>query len=337
MGIEVMWMTNKNESTSSRDIFLSPCPLCLCISNKCITLIRVLLIVGMLTPSLLKGVDIVESSFSIGYTYRQDSLNWSIAAPDGTPNVLSELKWEDLMINQAKASFHAVTGQNIYLKASADYGRIFNGKNRDSDYFEDDRTDEFSRSINNAGKGEVFDLSTAVGYRFSLFCERLSLVPLIGAAWSEQHLRMYDGDQVIPDLGPITGLHNSYKTRWYSAWSGVDLSYKICNKLITFASFEYHWAWYRGRGHWNLRDDFLTDFKQTSFGYGLVGELGVNYILSGNWGVTITVGYQDWKASGGDHSLTVDIPGFGSEKLETRFNGVNWHTFNSSILLSYIY
>lgn len=284
----------------------------------------------------LTALQIADGEFALGYTFREDGLHWSIADIDNMPNILSELTWEDLRINQVSAFARAVTTKQLYGRAFADYGRIYHGKNRDSDYGEDNRKEEFSRSISNAGKGEVFDLSAALGYQFQFnFC-RLRFVPLIGVSWEEQHLRLYDGIETLPEVEPIEGLHSSYKTRWYGPWLGFDLDYDLNENVTFIASFEYHWTVYRGIGHWNLREDLLTDFKHRSHGTGAKCQGGILYALSGNWNAAFLAGFETWSTTKGTHRVTIDTFE-GIEDIKTRLNGVFWHSFRLSAMLTYLF
>lgn len=281
--------------------------------------------------------DIQDFSYSLGYTYREDQLNWNFAGPNDIPNVLSELEWNDLRINQVTFAASATTCNHFYFRGYADYGRIFHGKNRDSDYAKSDRQDEFSRTLAEAGRGEVFDLSAGIGYQWSWCCDRFRLSPLVGLSWQEQHLRMYHGVQVIPVKEKIDNLHSSYKTRWWGPWLGTDCIAQVSCNLTFFASFEYHWAPYQGKGHWNLREDFFNEFKHSSNGRGWVSQGGVNYHVCGNWSLTLLASYQDWSAKNGTHTIRAMNEEFEVVKFKARLNDVNWHSFQTSLLLTYSY
>lgn len=308
-------------------------------------------LIGLLTLTLplIPAFALSENSLSCSWEdndffmevdagYRQDSLNWNIAGPDGVPNVLSELKWSDLGVYQVGGKLIVETVLNLYLRAEADYGKIFQGKNRDSDYAENDRTLEFSRSINKSKKGEVFDLSAGVGY--TLTCGRknaLSLSPLVGYSRHEQHLRMYDGDQVIDlidpaDVGPFPGLHSNYRARWKGPWVGMDMTYQVSCHFTLSGTAEYHWARYHGTGHWNLRTDFLKDFQQHANAKGQVYSVSGYYACSDACLFGTTIGYQVWKTGHG-RSRTFDVEGTFDQPL----NRVNWQSFKAMVLLVYLY
>ena len=86
-------------------------------------------------------------------THRQDRLAWNKADLGGVPNILSELKWENLRIYAIKGVLRHDTGRKTFLEATGSFGWIYSGTNQDSDYDQNDRQDEYSRSYANAGDG----------------------------------------------------------------------------------------------------------------------------------------------------------------------------------------
>ncbi len=278
-----------------------------------------------------------DGSSNIGYAYRQDQLHWSIAGPDNTPNVLSELSWKDLKINEVTGYLDAYSCDYFYIKFSGSYGKIFSGENRDSDYWENDREEEFSRSINNAGKGEVFNLSGALGYELPNYIDYFHLTLTGGYAWNVQHLWLFDGMQIIPVEEEIEGLNSSYHASWFGPWVGFSCAYDLNCLWDFFGDFEYHFVEYEGRGHWNLRTDFISDFSQNSTGHGVLFRLGFRYLVIDNLALTLTGEYSDWHADGGRHKVTVDFPAIGPAEIIAHYNGVFWRSFAFSAYLTQVF
>ena len=90
-------------------------------------------------------------------THRQDRFTWHKAELGGVPNILSELKWENLRIYAIKGVLRHDTGRRTFLEATGSFGWIYSGTNQDSDYDQNDRQGEFSRTYANAGDGRVLD------------------------------------------------------------------------------------------------------------------------------------------------------------------------------------
>jgi len=284
-----------------------------------------------------------DVDYTIGAGYRADSLNWSLAHPSGTPDILSELTWEDLRMFQMMAEARVVSCQHIVLRGYADYAIILHGRNQDSDYLESHRNLEFSRTNNNAGKGEAFDLSAGTGYQFTWCYERVKFSPMLGFAYRAQHLRQYDGFQTIGFVfrdesggafgalpGPINGLHSNYRARWCGPWFGFDLSYEASCNLTLYCRFEYHLVTFLGTGHWNLRTDFVRDFRHHAQGCGPLYLIGADYSVCGTWLLGWRANYQTLSTLHGiDHTF------FAQGVAKTRLNSVNWHSFSTSATLTY--
>ena len=184
-----------------------------------------------------------EPALSLSTGLRSDNLDWNIASNatgTSTPNILSELTWDDLKIYQLALAFEsrfarAANGQKVlFMRAKASYGWIYDGKNQDSDYLGDNRTLEFSRSNNSADDGEVWDGSIGFGPRFTFATNHLEMMPLVGYSYHAQHLTITEGFQTVPPLGSFSGLDSSYDTEWYGPWVGLDFTLKAGQRLGVF-------------------------------------------------------------------------------------------------------
>lgn len=281
----------------------------------------------------------LETDFQLSTGYRQDNLHWSIADPSGTPNVLSELQWKGIQVWETKAQARLLFLDTLYVRGSADYGWIFGGKNRDSDYAGDNKTLEFSRSKAKSDKGEVFDFSGGVGLQFTVYlCEKLlRLAPLVGYSYSEQHFQDRDGRLTINsafselgdelplgDLGPVPGLHSNYRGKWRGAWLGIDLFLPFSCDVELFGTFEYHRVKFHGTGHWNLRTDFIDDFQQkANKGHGIFASGGFKYKMACDSYAGLT-GTYTWMNSRHGNETTYFVLG----PETTRFNGATWHSWS---------
>lgn len=264
-------------------------------------------------------VDSKNCKFDIGAGYRQDKLVWELAGPDDEPKVLSRLTWKNIRIFEVEAQFKKITDQNIYFRADADYGWIYEGSNRDSDYrvmSSRSHVVEFSRSDNNAGKGQVYDASAGLGYflRWCYGSQALRFAPIAGYSIHEQHLHLFDGYQSIDLDNPMfaghhfRGLDSSYKTRWYGPWAGMDLYYHINEQITLNGTFEYHWLHYHAKGNWNLREDFIGDFTHTGFGHGYFGTLGIDYNFCSGWYLGAKFKYNFAQVKKGKDKTVIGIP-----------------------------
>ena len=290
-----------------------------------------------LLPTFLQGTEI---SFNIGAGYRQDSLNWNISGGEFGPNILSELKWKDLWMWTASSELKIIFPYNFYFRFNGDYGKICHGKNQDIDYLGDDRSHAFSISYSKANKGEAFDFSFGTGYQYSIFQDRFKISPLFGFSHHEQHLRMIHGELVFDLLDPslqgsLSDLHSHYRAQWHGPWIGVDADFDLSSHFKIFGRYEYHWAFYNGTGHWNLRND-LDGFEHSGFGKGFLISMGTSYKFFSDWGLGAIIKYQTMQMHhGADRIFFTDANG--PTSATTRLNQVNWHTFSAVATIGYNY
>jgi Protochlamydia outer membrane protein len=283
----------------------------------------------------------IKTDLSLSAGYRVDDLSWNIAGNlSGTnPNVLSELTWSDLESLQAVVSGKALVNEWLYVRGSLGYGWTFSGDNLDSDFSGNNRTQEYSRSSNSADGGTLLDMSIGLGYQF-LFCSgRLRLSPLLGYSYSAQALTLTDGVQVVatpgltPPAGPIQGLYSTYDASWLGPWLGIDLSFKVAEKVTLFGTLEYHWATYDADGNLNLRTDLAhpKSFEHDADGKGFLIALNAEYLLAGSWSLNMSLNYQKWSTDPGLDRLYYA----NGSVAETRLNEVNWDSY--ALMLGLVY
>ena len=74
------------------------------------------------------------TQFGLFPTYRQDNFVWNKAGLNDFPNIISELKWENLRSQGVKGVLKHDMGKRHFLEASGGWGWIYSGANQDSDY-----------------------------------------------------------------------------------------------------------------------------------------------------------------------------------------------------------
>lgn len=328
------------------------------------TTVTMISLLVLLLPA--PGAAEIETKLDFSAGYRVDELDWNMAGyyfyyEDDTEkyrnvNVLSELTWEDITIYQGVFSFDALANQCVAFQASIGYGKVMDGKNQDSDYKENDRTGEFSRSNNSADDGHVSDWSVAIGYRFRPGQGRYTITPLFGYSEHKQSLTMSDGFQTIasseddtPDYGSFTGLNSSYEAKWDGMWAGAEMSFLIREKLSLFGRVEYHVANYYAQADWNLRDEFdhPKSFTHETDGTGLVLSGGCDYIANNQFSIGARITYQKWSTDSGTDTLYIDKMETSPDVWEdipvtpvstwTTLNEVNWSSYSVMLKLTYTF
>lgn len=273
-----------------------------------------------------------------GGGFRQDKFKWSIAGPDDFPNTLSELQWRNLRIAQFGVNGSYTSCRNYVVRIDANYGRIYHGKWIDADYLGDDKTEIFSLAVGKGGRGHVYDLSGAVGYRVISTCRRFTATPLIGYSQFAQYLHMYSGNQIFDafnfSYGPFPGLNSTYTTRWFGPWLGMDFNARVERCAFLFGSVQWHMLTYRGHGNWNLRDD-LGPFEHRAYGYGYLGTLGTNWEIWNNWSIGVVGSYRMFRTKHGYEYVRIYLPDGFSFEGRTKFNGAIWHSWNASAIVAW--
>jgi len=286
---------------------------------------------GILIASFLWSAPVLAVDLDLHAGYRTDDFDWNIASDfsgSSTPNILSELTWENLEIYQLGLKADSrINGPVPFLgliTGSVNYGSIFSGSNQDSDYHGNNRTIEFSRSNNDADDGDVWDLSVAVGPpEFLFFSDKLALSPLFGYSYHEQNLTLKNGFQTIPVAGYIPGLASSYDAVWKGTWLGINFRFASVESFNLFSRFEWHIAEYQADANWNLRDDLQhpVSFAQyANDAEGLVASLGAELAVNAKVGLTLEATYMNWQADGGTDTVFIAD----GTAATVRLNEVNW-------------
>ena len=304
----------------------------------------------------------IEPAVDIGN--RDAEFQWSIAGrSDGTdPNIISELTWRNLTIQEFNASLVAKWNDNLVLRGYWNDGDVTGGDNQDSDYAFDNRQGEFSRSNNQGNSGSTHDNSIGVGMpiRFPLNQSwQLTLSPMFGFSYHEQNLRMKNGLQTVsnpvladnegfidhtdpcylirndpadcmPAVGDrFTNLNSTYETEWKDSWFGADLLWEWGKRTRFTTKFEYHIADYYAHANWNLRSDLAhpVSYEQWANGTGIVIGLGWETVVYKSLLLGVNVDWQKWTTDTGVarfYDLNYN-PGFVT-LINTQFNGAEWRS-----------
>lgn len=240
---------------------------------------------------------------SMGLITRSDRLDWNIAG--NNVNILSELTWTDLHIAQVYWGAQYVTPEGLVLRGGFALGSSYeDGKNQDSDYDGNNRTEEFSRSNNTGTVKTAWDFEGSLGRAFQ-FWQRtdtfLQVTPAIGYAYHRLDLRMTKGVQTIPDEGPFSGLNSSYNTTWDGFYVELDLWWQLSKHWALTGSAQFHQYHYVGTANWNLRRDFAhpKSFEHISEGNGVTLTGGVSYMFGNGMHLSLIGTYRDWSVDAG--------------------------------------
>jgi outer membrane protease len=202
---------------------------------------------------------------------RQDNLIWSIGIPGSGPNVLSELDWQRVRLTTLTAAIEQPLSPQLWMKGWLGAGKVWQGDNRDSDWLEDNRSNEFSRSYQETPGHSAFDAGLEMSWRLHFDAAHTHyLAPQLGYTWSSLFLNLRDGVRVIapvfdangdvvggtPVNEPIPGLDSTYEAIWSGPYLGLAGHWQISPTLSLGGGVQRHFTRYRGEGNWNLRSEF---------------------------------------------------------------------------------
>jgi hypothetical protein len=271
-----------------------------------------------------------ESSVELYGGYRQDNLSWSIAGIDGSPNILSELSFDDVVSLEVGVDLDLRAPVGFEAEIALRYGEIVDGSNRDSDYMGDDRTGEWSRSDNAVDDDDVWDTSVGIGWGIDWTDRRSGrsarFTPMIGYAINQQNLRLSDGVQTIPPSGSFPGLDSTYQSEWRGPWIGLHSLYEGAPRWQLGLDLEFHWGDYEAVADWNLRTDLQhpRSFEHDADGRGLRLLLEGIRQLGRRSDLTLRLGLEDWETDAGtDRIYLAD-----GSVVSTRFNGAQWQSLS---------
>lgn len=212
-----------------------------------------------------------------------EKLQWSIAASDGSPNVLSELSFRSAttVVGVLGIRYRAPEWS---IGGEVSYGGLTGGTVQDDDYAIDNRQGLFSRSLS------AIDGHYVLGIRASVdgtlwHSERGEIRLMTGARYYEQRFHITRGIQIVPPTGSFRGpLSSMFDARWYGTEIGLNGRARILETPIWVHAMG---TWlpfvvYDARGWWNLRPDFQQNpsFRQDAYGWGWSLDLGLSYMMS---------------------------------------------------------
>ena len=280
--------------------------------------------------------DYAKITFYGGMGQRKGELRWNIASDasgNKTPNILSELTFADLSIFEIQGGvdirFNRGMLRNFRIEGHIKSGTNSDGLVTDSDYYDDNRTNEYSRSESNPDGSTTFDGKFIIGYEMQ-WSEHIVITPLIGYRYNRQSLKMKDGEQILDtrpvalSLGPFSSeLNSTYEAEWNSAIFGLDTQYRTHKHQFSFR-LEFTISDYYAEANWNLRSDFAhpKSFAHWAKGTGNNIEFKYQYNLSPLFSLWISYRLEDWKTNEGD-----DVVYFADgTKAGTQLNEVVWES-----------
>lgn len=264
-------------------------------------------------PETIAEPDQTWLMYDLNTGYQRERMSWNVAAPNGSPNPLTEAKWNDQERWGFNTMIEIVAPTGLAIKSHAGYAGTYSGKAQETSFASDGYQNPFSQIDSNADDGYAFDGNVGLGYQFLLGHPQRDKVwfaatPLTGYAYRQQKYVMSDGQQTFSGLGSdaLAGKENTYISTWHGPWLGIDMKLSILQHHELFTSFEHHWIIdYEGEGEWQQAANLLQpdSFTHNADGTGYLASIGYRYRTSDLWGVSVSFDYQNWNTDPGTETL----------------------------------
>ena len=260
---------------------------------------------------------------------QKDNLNWSIAGNTSgqSPNVLSELKWQNVKGTNYLAGLQANVWHNIIIVGGYNRVSVKSGSVSDIDYSADNRSQPTYNQNFIDNKGYTSAWYAGAGY-IIFNNDRFSLVPSAGYVNNTQSLYITDATGQFPDLNSF------YNVQWKGAFIKVKSSLKIWRGLKAMADVTYNQVNYSAQGDWNLINEFMhpVSYSHVAKGYGINAGGSLVYNVTPNVGISVGYTYFNWQTGNGTDQLYLSS----GQVDKTQLNGVyrNGHLLSGGIVLS---
>lgn len=321
--------------------------------------------------SYVEAFSNTQVNFEAGY--RRDNIRWSTKVPGDDPRVETSTRFEDLDIFQIALNAKTTCGL-VYLRANADWGWIVNGDFRETNSVRQNVAFATSSStvatsssfFGNSSEGVsiqqdahtsnvidekfVVDFDVALGYPFYLCNCTLTLSPVVGYAFSEQNIQLEGSsaidftfnsaatdfsDMVVPTFDDRC-CNETFISRWYGPFVGVDFNWVVCDNWDLYAMVEYHWAHFKGKRHARSGFDFFDGSRRATNADGWRVKVGANYDFCNCWTFGFSASFIDLVASRHHHFNRDEIfdSSFFSSSGDDRYESHNkWRSYSFNLTL----
>jgi len=223
----------------------------------------------------------------------------SMAGSGGYPNIISELKWRNLVNPIQEINVDTLWGSRFIARMDFGFGIAGTGHLSDQDFNDDNRTNLAGYTSHPANDNNVFYFNLDLGYR--IWDVKSPTIKFTGDIlvgyqfWQEKYIAS-DGVELFPDPGPFpAGRVVANTFRWNSfrigARSEMEISRWSFGTKVMFVPVN------------NFRDDDIhylrTDLLQDpSFIDQATGGFGVMVDATATWrvwkGLSLEAGYRLW-------------------------------------------
>jgi len=264
--------------------------------------------------------------------YRYDVFKWSVPDNEFLNKKISELTWKNYVIQPGiKIELEPQSNEVTFL-VQGKYGYILKNSSESWDFDWHNHKQksgniksEVKSKTKSSVKGNILDLSGAVGYSFDLPKNNL-LTFYVGYDYSDYKNKNYGARQLAYNQNkieiPFNQLFQKYNFKTKAPWVGLSVNIPLNDKFLVKPTIKYYSFKYIGKGYWVLRDDLKQNpsFKHTAKGTGLGVDVDFLYKYSDSLDFNINLETKNFKMRKGHAQdfLTTDPEFNEPEKIITR-------------------
>lgn len=235
----------------------------------------------------IEGVAEVTTSVTSGLAL--DTLEWTIGPSTSFP--ISRLVFESTSWQNSLDVQWEDETRPWFIRGSAGMGWILSGQVVDRDFALPNQQGLFSESVSDINGHNSLVFSVETGYRV-LRTDRIGVALTTGFTWTQIRFQIQDGVQTVPPAGAdLSGLNSEYRARWYGPMVGIRWTTDLKPVPLLLSVEGHYWpvVWYRGKGTWNLRDDFEQTpsfIHEDQNGHGGDVSTTLQYSITKSWMMT---------------------------------------------------
>lgn len=289
-------------------------------------------------------------SFTLNLAATSDDDRFAIASdPTGTatPNVLSDVRWEDVESWRLSGNLRLAAGRHFRIIGDLGIGLTTDGDGTASDYLGDDRTNEFSRVISTVDGKADLDATLALGWEwrktFSVplwrigksdkrvaFASDMGFTPFLGYSYARKNVEFSDGVQLVPESGSFPGLAGHYEPEWHGPMVGVEGDFRVAKRIFVYGGYRY-WGFveYSAEAEWPIREPVIRPerYSNSADGNGSEFSFGLRWHLNDRQSIGIHYAELEMSANNGEAVTTTSV----GTPFETRLNEVEWNRRSVSL------
>jgi len=254
--------------------------------------------------------------------YRYDVFKWSTSFYPLSQKKESELIWKNHIVQPSIKIETEPKANGVTLLGEGKYGYILKSLSNswDLDWFNTKEKSEPYSKTQSAVKGNILDLSGAIGYSINLFSNNL-LTFYLGYDYTDYRIKDYGCRQLAYNqnrlLYPFNQLIAKYNFKTKSPWLGLSVNALLNDKFSIIPTIKFYSFKYTGKGYWLQRNDLQQNpsFKDTARGRGLGFDVDFIYKYSDNLDFKVNLATKKFKMKNGQFKTFYNTKNIGVGKL----------------------